>query len=207
MFQSGRVSGPGGVFALQEVMHAAHGNSCPLLLLRPDPGAWVGGVIQYGDRFWIHCGGGCDYALFSNEVPGSSIGDGAGIQIFDDLGRLCFSSAYRFPRIQTIVEYIFPSGAGSTRVAVGTGTGPDGAGRRPWVDATDVTVALWDSSGEASIPKFGYTLEMPGDGDSIILGWRHYDDWTVWANWSEAKAFDIYTARPIRLPMCHVPGV
>ncbi|OUL98775.1 hypothetical protein A8M77_29985 [Variovorax sp. JS1663] len=208
MVQSGRLSGPGGVSALQEVGHAPHGASCPMLLLRPDPGAWVGGVIQFHDRFWVHAFGGCDYALFSNEVPGISWGDGGvGIEIFDEQGRLTFSSAYRFPRIQNIVQHVFPSGSGSTRIQIGTGVGLDQSGRRPWVEASDFTVGRWASSGDLTIPAFGYTLEMPGNGDSVILGWRHFDDWSVWANWSDAKWADIYDGRPMRIPMCHVPGV
>jgi hypothetical protein len=211
MIQNGRFSGPGGGNARVVIGHAAHQSSCPMLLLRPDPGSWIGGVIQFHDQFWVHSFGPCDYALFSTEGtpvvwPGS---DGAGLQIFDEFGRLAYSTAFRFARLQNIVQYVFPGGGGATRVQIGTGINPDAWGRRPWVDATDLTVSKQASSGaDYVVPRFGYTLEMPSNGSAVIVGWRDFLEWDVLPNWSEAKSYDIYTnGRPLRLPMCYVPGV
>jgi hypothetical protein len=208
MIQSGRVSGPGGVWSTQQVFFAQHHGSCPLLLLRPDPGAWVGGHSMYSDHFLLACGGGCDYALFSNEGAPVSWGDGAGIQIFDGSGNLTFSSAYRFARIKNIVQHVFPGGGGETRQEIGTGVGLDEFGRRPWVVAADFTLSRETGNGEgSSFPAFGYTMEMPGNGDTLIVGWRHADDWSTWANWSDIKHRDIYDVRPMNIPLCHIPAI
>jgi hypothetical protein len=199
MIQSGRFNGPGGMAPLLEVGHAYHNASNPLLLLRPDPGAWVGGVVQWQDRFWVHASGGCDYALFSNEHPGIEWGGGAGIQIFDEQGRLTFSSAYRFPRIKSVVQCTFSD----SQQEFGTGTGADEFGRRAWINANELTFAKRTGSG---VFAFAYCAEMPNAGSSVIVRWRDPFEWFV-VPFADMHFYDLYASRPLRIPMCHVPGV
>lgn len=201
MAQSGRAAFEG-LSSGAQVFHQHHYNSCPLVLIRPDPGTWVGGFAQGPDNFALTGSGSFDYVIFSHEMPGIPWGDGVGMQIFDEQGRLTFSSGYRFPRIQQIRQHSFSD----VRQEIGTGVGPDSAGRRPWVEISDFGYSKWANTGEMTFYRFMYTLEMPGDGSTLIVGWRNATFLDL-ENYKDAKAYDVFTHRPMNIPVCHVPGV
>ncbi|MDM0073972.1 hypothetical protein QTH90_06235 [Variovorax sp. J2P1-59] len=202
VIQSGRVTSDTPVGAETVIYHEPHGSALPLLFIRPDPGTFVGGLIQFHDQLWVTNRGGFDYMLLSLQGTPQLFGDGnVGLRLWDANGVMTYSSQWRHARIANIVPAFIPGGwytpqPGITRqISLGTGV----SGYRPWLGMQDVSYASFGGQ----YPSAMWAIGLSADGTQMHVQARSADTFdTGFVFDSQGSQF---LARPMLVPVAAIP--
>lgn len=181
----------------------------PMMLIKPAPGTFVGGVQCFqrnsliGNCFQYQANGQFQWALCSTIGNPITIGEGkVGLKMWDESGKLIFTPQFKYPRIQTLVSIESPPYSQSATSR--TVTFP-ALTQTPWIIAQDATLVFEVSGGgDTGYPPYCYSISIGGGLNSLTVQMRNTDDFSP-AGYRAAN--DVFNGRLMRFPLCDIPGL
>lgn len=181
----------------------------PMLLIKPAPGVFVGGVQCFqrnsliGNCFQYQSNGSFQWALCSTVGNPVSIGDGkVGLKMWDVNGQLIFTPQFKYPRIQSLVSIQSPPYSQS---ATSRSVSFQPLANVPWIIAQDATMVFEVSGGgDMGFPPFCYSLAIGGALNSLTVQMRNTDDFSP-SGYQAAN--DVFNGKLMRFPLCDIPGL
>lgn len=173
----------------------------PTILVKPNPGEWVGGMICYR-----HSTNRCRVSMVAynrpiiacttspNSIP-IMTGDKFGIETFDANGNLTFSSNRLFPRILQIPYVSGPYGSIGSSTFIRT-TNITRLTEMPWIIATDAGVSYSYPVGE-SVSATGFIVRVTENLQQLQVSMGDQINLQYNPNYNKI----------MRFPLCTVPGL
>nr|WP_313036579.1 hypothetical protein [Achromobacter ruhlandii] len=186
---------------------------CPIFMIRPAVGVSVGGFVifqrnpyttpQTGVRYQSN--GPFDWALASTQGTPISIGpSNVGLKMWDESGRLTFSTQYKYPRIVSIASVPSPPFGNAP---MSSAVGMSGWGAMPWIIANDLIYVYEgpDGTGGGYSPA-AFAATVNGSLSVLTVEMRSSDEWSP-TGFGLQPSYNPYASRPLRLPLCVIPGL
>lgn len=185
---------------------------CPILLIRPVAGVAVGALVLFQrhpfgtpNSFSYQSSGPFDWALASTVGQPLAVGPGnVGLKLWDESGRLTFSSQYKYPRIASIASVPSPpfgSAPMSSAVAI------SGWSSMPWIIANDLIYVYEAPDGMGgSYPGAAFAVVVNPSLSVLTVEMRSTDQWWT-TGFGLQPSYNPFASRPLRLPLCVIPGL
>jgi len=186
---------------------------CPVFMIRPSAGVSVGGFVifqrnpystpQTGVRYQSN--GAFQWALASTLGTPISVGpSNVGLKMWDESGRLTFSTQYKYPRIVSIASVSAPSFGNAP---MSSSVGLSGWSSMPWIIANDLIYTYEGPDGTGGgYPTAAFAAVVNGGLSALTVEMRSADEWSS-TGFRLQPAYNPYASRPLRLPLCVIPGL
>ena len=188
----------------------------PILLVRPPPDVSVGGFVTWQryastggvlNAIGYQSNGPFDWAVASVSGAPVVVGSGrTGIKTWSESGNLTFSSQYRFPRIISIEDVPSPDfGAAPMSRAKSIG----GWASRPWIIVSDL-IYVYDSAGglgsNYGYPPAVFAARVNAANSVLTVEMRSSENFSA-TGFALSPSLNPFASRPLRLPLCVIPGL
>lgn len=186
---------------------------CPVFMIRPVAGVSVGGFVifqrnpyttpQTGVRYQSN--GPFDWALASTQGTPISVGpSNTGLKMWDENGVLTFSTQYKYPRIVSIASVWSPAFGNAP---MSSAVGISGWGTMPWIIANDLIYVYEAPDGAGGgYPTAAFAATVNGGLSVLTVEMRSSDEWSP-TGFGLRSEYNPYASRPLRLPLCVIPGL
>ncbi|QIW86568.1 hypothetical protein AMA2_9 [Achromobacter phage AMA2] len=185
----------------------------PMLLIRMSPGVSVGAVnvfqrhpFDIPNCFRYQSNGPFEWAVASTRGTPIAVGAGnVGLKLWDEAGNLTFSSAYKYPRIQAIASVPAPPFNNSPPMTSAVAIPQIGAW--PWLICNELIYVYEAPDGMGgSYPGAAFSAVLNGNASVLTIEMRSSDQWST-TGFGLSPSYNPYISRPLRIPLCIVPGL